>query len=146
MAGITRQKQRGVVDTNLVGADEGVLQRETLLAFNSAGAPVGYAVGPMVPDNPDATTPANTLPVYKFFTAALETKLNGIEDSADVNPPAATDEEIANLTETGLRLISPAQLGTAIGTHAAAGVTSLNGDDGDITLNTSNIPEAGDKV
>lgn len=147
MAGITRQKQRGVVDTNLVGATEGVLQRELLAAFNSSGDPVGFAIGPMVPGNTDATTPANTLPVYKFFTAALKDKLDGIEAGAEVNPPAATSEEIANLSETGSRLISPAQLGDIIGALGASGVEDVNGDTGPhITLNLGNIPEVDDKI
>jgi hypothetical protein len=55
------------------------------------------------------------------ISTAERNKLTGIEEGADANPAAATDGEITTGTETGVRLVSPAQLKLAVETHGGTG-------------------------
>lgn len=145
MAGITRQKQRRVIDSNLVGADEGVLQAEMLAAFDGTGEPVGFAIGPVDLADPDATTPANTLTVYPMFTPALKEKIDGIEAEAGVNPPLLSPEELAALDGTDPRTFTPAQVAAAIAARATGDVLTVNGEIGDVEITSGNLPEEDDK-
>ncbi|MCK9506036.1 MAG: hypothetical protein M0Q95_17885 [Porticoccaceae bacterium] len=66
------------------------------------------------------------------ITSTERTKLEGIAAGAQVNPPAATAQEITDGTETAVRSISPAQLKSAAETHAPGadypGVTADGAD------------------
>lgn len=53
------------------------------------------------------------------FTSALLSKVNGIQSGAQVNPQQASSGEVSALTETAVRLLSPAQVKDAVVSAAA---------------------------
>lgn len=147
MAGIDRRKDRRVTTTNLAGSTEGVLQGEEIIVCDPVtGEIVGSVVGPVIIGNPDGTTPANTIPMFPAFTEALKAKLESVEADADVNPPLLTVEELAALDGTDARLFTPAQIDAAIAARATGDVLSVNGEIGNVVINSGNLPETDGKV
>lgn len=80
---------------------------------NSDGAAVWVQIGGGGSSYSVATESTDGL-----MSSTDKTKLNGIDDGAQVNPTAATDLEITTGTLTDTRTVSPAQIKTAITTFA----------------------------
>ena len=72
----------------------------------------------------DKTSPAGAITDAgsgAVISATERAKLGGIEEGAQVNPPSATQQEIVDGLESAPRLVSPAQIKTAVQTHAPEG-------------------------